>query len=407
MKLLSSPSAEVRNTTVRALATIAEREDLQTEIVESGALALVMSIAQSATGAAAVEDCMEVLEAIASNEKFGKCFLNTDLLTQVRALINGRPDPAVQAAAAKVVSTAFMNDDVVNLIYSRESAALTQEILSWLNVDDSNVRMWACLAIGNIARSDSHCEQLVNQGVVQPLMRAVGATDAKEQHAALGALKNLSLAPTTKTPMLSEGVLPLAIHVMLETPHPALRFQALGILRNLSVGHGEVAEALSRNETLQCIVELAKSEQIAFHSEATRLLANLIRNAKDMDLVHKFADQGLEYVAKMGHSDHPRMQNEALTALVMVAASTETYRQKVLSLGGFSIAVKLSAATTTPEVTLNALTLAQLLAEIAPAGDERQQLLGTVQALASGNAHDVIKAKAADTEKLLLKIASQ
>lgn len=63
-----------------------------------------------------------------------------------------------------------MLDDSMHLLYADGTGEVYQSMIKWLDSDDDELIATAVLAIGNFARTDSHCVHMMDTGVYAKLL---------------------------------------------------------------------------------------------------------------------------------------------------------------------------------------------------------------------------------------------
>lgn len=58
----------------------------------------------------------------------------------------------------------------MDLLYNNGDGIVYKNMLSWLNSDDFDLLSTGILAIGNFARNDFHCTQMVQNGIAKSLL---------------------------------------------------------------------------------------------------------------------------------------------------------------------------------------------------------------------------------------------
>ncbi|RYP92857.1 hypothetical protein DL770_001028 [Monosporascus sp. CRB-9-2] len=121
-----------------------------------------------------------------------------------------------------------------------------QTLRGWLASPNAQLRSAACLALGNVARSDAACVSLLagtaGQGVQCPLVGILSdpasAADAQLLHAALGFLKNLAIPARNKEVLGNAGLLDapeLLPRIWGLAAQPQVQFAAISLARLLLV----------------------------------------------------------------------------------------------------------------------------------------------------------------------------
>lgn len=160
----------------------------------------------------------------------------------------------------------------------------------------------ACLALGNVARSDAACSWLVETaGIHKPLIAIISSesnTDAQLLHAVLGFLKNLGIPTTNKSILGGAGLLddngnaPILPRLWQINAQPQVQFAAVSLARLLLVNCTEnirrVCAAATATATrgddetatthLQVLLDLFKeTDQEPTKTEAARAVLSVCR----------------------------------------------------------------------------------------------------------------------------------
>ena len=95
-------------------------------------------------------------------------------------------------------------------MYSQKQSSFLDIFREWLSSEDAELETCAALAVGNFACSESHYTELVSNGTSVKLIQLLGMRQncfehLKLQHALLGALKNLVVAPSSRLILLQQG----------------------------------------------------------------------------------------------------------------------------------------------------------------------------------------------------------
>lgn len=258
---------------------------------------------------------------------------------------------------------------------------LLKNMVDWLDSTDIDLLTTGVLALGNFARTDSHCIYFVEQQTMNKLLQVLSKNngvkdDVRLQHALLSALRNLVIPKPNKNAVIQAGLVQ-TILPMLEIHQPPVVFKLLGTLRMTVDGQGKsrsnaslseyicilipsvflrLAEKLAlellKNKTLiEQLVHWSKSSDYAgVTGESLRLMAWLIKHAyltkiayalprkgdapaeqiadkiplaQDYDrssLTKFLANEGtVEAMVSMLTAQHLVMQNEALIALCILS----------------------------------------------------------------------------------------
>ncbi|CAL1295263.1 unnamed protein product [Larinioides sclopetarius] len=203
-----------------------------------------------------------------------------------------------------------------------------KETLSWVKSNDENLLIAGALATGNFARKDSHCIQMLADGVVEQLRTLLEKHSGKDgdirmQHAVLSALRNLAIPAQNKAAMVKIGIVSNLIDMMNVETFPVV-FKLLGTLRMLLDKQEDVAKTVGENiDFVKRLVSwCAVEDHPGVKGEATRLLAWIAKNSKTPSVMKNLVKaNALPPIISMMKSEHVVMQNEALIALSLVAVS--------------------------------------------------------------------------------------
>ncbi|KAJ3180654.1 Rap1 GTPase-GDP dissociation stimulator 1 [Geranomyces variabilis] len=212
-----------------------------------------------------------VLEAIGENDAVQRALVSRNLLEILLDFVDHRPkirelemddDDVVtyleiRRAVSRIATLATMNDANMAEI-TQHGGALIERFKQWMLygtggtdvAEEDEIRMSGALAIGNLARSDATCTDLVQRhGVVPPLLGVLkleiarakqpgadGKNIIKVVHGAAGALKNLSLAAGNRAVLGSLNIIPQITDLLEVESLKPVHFMSIGIMKNLCAG---------------------------------------------------------------------------------------------------------------------------------------------------------------------------
>lgn len=127
----------------------------------------------------------------------------------------------------------------MNYLYS---TSLLKYMEDWLDSTDPDLLSTGVLAIGNFARTDSHCIHMVENNIMKKLLSILSNNNGVDhdmilQHALLSALRNLVIPKPNKAAVIEAGLVE-TILPMLEIHQPPVVFKLLGTLRMTVDGQG-------------------------------------------------------------------------------------------------------------------------------------------------------------------------
>lgn len=162
---------------------------------------------------------------------------------------------------------------------------LIKYIEDWLDSDDLDLLTTGVLALGNFARTDTHCISMVDTRVAHKLLAILArnnatSDDMRLQHALLSTLRNLVIPKPNKAAVVEAGLVQ-TILPMLQIHQPPVVFKLLGTLRMTVDGQEKLALELLQNGTLiaQLVHWSRASEFASVTGESLRLMAWLIKHA--------------------------------------------------------------------------------------------------------------------------------
>ncbi|OBS23433.1 hypothetical protein FPOA_03981 [Fusarium poae] len=183
--------------------------------------------------------------------------------------------------------------DYFPALYPLESS-VPQSLLKWLKEPHAILQSAACLALGNLSRSDQASTAFVQKHQAHlPLMAILSdteVTDAQLLHSALSFLKNLAI-PTQNKSVLGELLEPVSVPRILSIDTlPQVQFSAVSLLRLLLVNSPDnvrrittprtvEAEGSSKNHTtVHDVISLfGRSDTEPTRLEAARSVATVCR----------------------------------------------------------------------------------------------------------------------------------
>ncbi|RIB17671.1 armadillo-type protein [Gigaspora rosea] len=193
-----------------------------------------------------------------------------------------------KAAALKVIVSTTMSDKNMDPLF--DDTIILNRLLNWLELgpERDDLQMCAALSLGNLARSDTHCIKLVHDiHIVEPLANVLKtSSNVKVQHAAISALKNLSIAAENKDIIGSSGIIGATSPLLEKDTVQPVQFVVVGIFKHLSSQNvkNSLKIILGENQNdverpLTRLLNLIKrTDDLPIRSEGTRILVNLVKN---------------------------------------------------------------------------------------------------------------------------------
>jgi len=271
---------------------------------------------------AAMADADEVKQQLAESS------LPQHLISMLHSLAEREEDEAVSLTKliADLIVLILTGDGSMKVLYASGGGVLYKECLTWLQSPSEHMQMSGALAIGNFARNDDQCCELVSAGIATSLMRLLTNTTADGsvtlQHAIFSALRNLAIPAQNKALLLEAGLID-SVMPFINTDMMMVLFKLLGLLRMVVDKHESAATRLGSDEVFMTrLIELcAVDDHAGVKGEANRLVAWLVKNSPARGVVQCVVTVGcVPYLVTMANAEHAVMQNEALLALTLAAA---------------------------------------------------------------------------------------
>eukprot|EP00124_Ichthyophonus_hoferi_P001429 Ihof_evm5s74 gene=Ihof_evmTU5s74 len=344
---------------IRAFNVLADLQEAREAMCQEGVISLLKDWVKR--DEEDVQDiAMELLVNLVDTEDMAQLALQANggvlqLVNDVKIGVNEK----YRQLAAKIVSLVLSNDDCLDL-EMENGTPLLESLAGWVNHTDSMIRMAAALAYGNIARSDERVGLLMSQGVASLLIGLLDATDVRELHAALGALKNMSIARSYRDQLVSEGLLQGIIKVQ-GNPQTPIHYLLASILKSLCSDNDHVSmQVVHQSELMTLLSKLGTDDDEGVWSEAGRTIAAIIRSTKTHrnKVTQKVNEvDGVRLLVHLLSSKHALVQNEGLIALALMAVH-KGQPELIAASKGFDTAIT-ALLTTCPtnEIKENALTL--------------------------------------------------
>ncbi|KAI0446398.1 armadillo-type protein [Xylaria telfairii] len=257
------------------------------------------------------------------------------------------PDDAAQLKQVQTAFTATLADLSAHPLFATSCSLDGPEVATlqqWISAAHIPLQSAACLALGNIARSDEKCSYLVQQrGIHAPLVSILkdqSNVDAGLLHSVLGFLKNLAI-PAANKPVLGDAglfekeALPRIWELDAQTQ---VQFDAVSLTRLLLVNcpanvhriisHDDGSSAQSK---LQSLIDLgARSDQEPTQMETARAIATACRVLHsspptpsahpDLPTFHTTHQALTDAMLRLGQqSKYPVLRSELLFALALMA----------------------------------------------------------------------------------------
>ncbi|KAJ3662966.1 hypothetical protein Zmor_007280 [Zophobas morio] len=274
--------------------------------------------------------CLEILHGQSDKDdiktllaKKGVCELVFELIEKYRNQVNDEESRSVLKMACDMIVIILTGDDCMYLLYNNGNGKVYENMVTWLDSDDPDLLSTGVLAIGNFARKDTHCIQMVQHGISEKLIALISKhntsdSDIKVQHALLSTLKNLVIPQQNKPIVLEQGLID-AIYPMINLEQYLVIFKLLGTFRMVIDGQEKAAlDLISRKDFLEKLMYWCyNSDHLGVRGEVPRLLSWLIKHChsfKPFKTLIQTKDS-VKCLVEMSSSNHGVMQNESFYSL--------------------------------------------------------------------------------------------
>jgi hypothetical protein len=128
------------------------------------------------------------------------------------------------------------------------TSPFTSSLRRWLLSPQIGLQVCACIMLGNLARSDTACEEFVHVSRVHiPLITIItDAADSQLLHAALGFLKNLALPAKNKEVLGESGLFDVLPRLWALDTLQQIQFSSISLARQLTIGTHENVRKVCR-----------------------------------------------------------------------------------------------------------------------------------------------------------------
>ncbi|XP_064087915.1 rap1 GTPase-GDP dissociation stimulator 1-B-like [Macrobrachium nipponense] len=296
-------------------------------------LVRVLKINESAE---VTETALELITNIAETEcvktqvaKGGICEAVVEVVRRHRNSPSSDLSPPIIKTATDLIVLILVGDESMNIIYDSGNGPVYKELVEWLTSDLEDLQIAGALAMGNFARSDAHCIQMVESGIAEKLLKVLsshnsGEGDIRLQHALLSALRNLSIARQNKPELVKQGVLEVLLPMATAIETFPVVFKLLATLRMIIDGQSEAAVKVGKDSKVvtRLVHWCYTKDHPGVQGESSRLLAWTIKNCEgDEEVIKSLVSSGcVAPLVLMLGSEHAVMVNEAALALVLAFA---------------------------------------------------------------------------------------
>ncbi|KAG7160979.1 Rap1 GTPase-GDP dissociation stimulator 1-A-like [Homarus americanus] len=259
--------------------------------------------------------------------------VSRDITPHLVRVLRINESPEVTETCLELVTNLAETDESMGIVYGNGSGCVYQELVDWLTSDLEDLQIAGALAMGNFARSDAHCIQMVESGIAEKLLKVLsshnsGEGDIRLQHALLSALRNLSIAKENKPVLVTQSALEVLLPMATAIETFPVVFKLLATLRMIIDGQTDAAVKVGSDSDVvsRLVGWCSTTDHPGVQGESSRLLAWIIKNCGgDTSIIKSLVSAGcVAPLVLMLGSEHAVMVNEAALALVLVFGTAVT-----------------------------------------------------------------------------------
>ncbi|KAJ2741839.1 hypothetical protein GGI20_004912 [Coemansia sp. BCRC 34301] len=261
-----------------------------------------------------------------------------DILEYYLRRVEEKENHYADAVTNAIVAVSGEDDALTELFGSEPLMRRLALILS--SGESDGLLTAAALCVGNLARTDSHCTQLLadHPAMIRGLItdRLIPrSVNVRLRHAASGLLKNLCLAQANRQPLAEWGLVSAASSHITSAVVP-VQANCIGILRHLASSPSTMPELVQ--SAFPGVLDVARTSDVdAVRCEAARLVAAVAKHvvlecSEARDLINEFdLVAPLVRLVTGDGAKHLLLRQEGLVALTVLATQPR-HRQEMLRL---------------------------------------------------------------------------
>ncbi|XP_050672296.1 GTPase-GDP dissociation stimulator vimar [Leptidea sinapis] len=290
--------------------------------------------------------------------------------------------------ACNLIVLVLTGDEAMPILYNNGEGQVYLTTVRWLQSTDHHILSTALLAVGNFARRDAYCTQMMSDNMFDKLLdifeeyhklslkqieQEASECEKSEvnqiQHAALSAVRNLMVLASNKEKVARQGrAAPLLLRALPNIEEHHVAYKLMAALRMLVDKQESVARLVSEDRSaLRAIAAWGRTgEHAGAAGEAPRLLAWTLRHA---GVALPPVEGCVRILVSMMVASHSVMQNEAITSLTLQAVRTDDIDEFNAQLADAEIGkhvtvlVETNCAKLPPEVAENLLAFLDVTAD--------------------------------------------
>eukprot|EP01125_Pyxidicula_operculata_P004448 TRINITY_DN1684_c1_g1_i2.p1 TRINITY_DN1684_c1_g1~~TRINITY_DN1684_c1_g1_i2.p1 ORF type:complete len:505 (-),score=125.74 TRINITY_DN1684_c1_g1_i2:581-2095(-) len=222
-----------------------------------------------------IVEIQEFLDSLTSNDVYKDLFI--DHLPTIRKLYrDASVREEVRTCAGKLYANLSTSDKVYKDIYQE-----LDQILPLLDDPSKNIQAVTGMIIGNLARSDDHCLDMVSRGVAKTLISIAGdeERDMRVRNYAVATIRNIAINEKNKPKLLELGAFKPAC-LLLKQPkmNHVIVYHSIGTIKSLLLGGDNFVDEFVKLGGLEDIIRLSdfdESDHVKY--ESCRVLSFLTK----------------------------------------------------------------------------------------------------------------------------------
>lgn len=320
---------DLTNMALLTIGSIIDSDSGKSAAIKSGLMDTFKQLLDQKGGDNLKEIIVDLMSGILEHEVAKEKAADNGLCQSLVNIVNSDSySPELGKMASELLVTILVGDKSMEKLYMSGEGPLLQQSVEWLSSENDSLKTLGTLAIGNFARREIYCQQLVEKGIVEKLMNILRTNVSSESsfllhHAVFSTLRNLAIPVSNKPKLLSAGVLEICL-TLINTDVMAVVFKLLGVLRMLI--EGQEAAAVKLGQERAFLDRLSDWCGVEAHAgvkgEATRVMASLVKNSRSSAVIlNLIRAEGISHLVSMAMSEHLVMQNEAIMALTIICST--------------------------------------------------------------------------------------
>lgn len=303
----------LKNTCASALYNLADNDTNCDQMLSSGALMPIVSLAQSDHVPTKIK-CTAILSRLSQHEKYHYLFGAADVVGVLLEL-SGLDHAVTQRRVAIALSKLSQGKELRKLFIEMNA---TQYIIALASRANEQVRRGCVAFICNLAYDVGSEAALVNAGIVSTLLitALITSDQIETKLICVKALVNLMSDSGVHKVMVKEGII-WGLATLAQLEHPEIRWMCGKALCNLSIKYAR--DMLSSNAAINAVLKLMAMENVEVQRESGRVLTNILLETTDEDTA--FRKHVVRYMSPMARSTDKEVGELCILCLSLISQS--------------------------------------------------------------------------------------